>query len=183
MFDLLRVSGGPTKPEIIAIAISKLGLRDSDMFFDVGCGTGAVSIEASSLVKNLHITAIDARTEAIEVAEKNFEAFKIPNVNLVFGESSEVIAQAEKVDCAFVGGSKNILEVLDALAAKNARSIVVDAVRIETVVRVIQRMKELGIFREVLHVIVSRGVDLVGETMFKPENPVYIIVGGTDKTN
>jgi cobalt-precorrin-6B (C15)-methyltransferase len=157
MFDLLRVSGGPTKPEIIAIALLKMGLRNGDSFFDVGCGTGAVSIEASSL--------------------------KIPNVNLVFGESSEVIAQAEKVDCAFVGGSKNILEVLDALAAKNARSIVVDAVRIETVVRVIQRMQELGIFREVVHVMVSRGIDLVGETMFKPENPVYIIVGGKDKTN
>lgn len=183
MIDLLRVSGGPTKPEIIAIALSKMELQSGDSFFDVGCGTGAVSIEASSLVKDLHITAIDARKEAIEVAEKNFEAFKVPNVNLVFGESSEVIAQAKMVDCAFVGGSKNILEVLDALAAKNARSIVVDAVRIETVVRVIQRMQELGIFREVLHVMVSRGVDLVGETMFKPENPVYIIVGGTDKTN
>ncbi|MBC7084801.1 MAG: precorrin-6Y C5,15-methyltransferase (decarboxylating) subunit CbiT [Methanomethylovorans sp.] len=183
MSDLLRVSGGPTKPEIIAIALSKLKLRSYDRFFDVGCGTGAVSIEASSLVDSLHITAIDARKEAIEVAKKNFEAFNIPNVNLVFGESSDVIAQAEKVDCAFVGGSKNILEVLDALAAKKARRIVVDAVRIETVVKIIHRMQELGIFHEVIHVMVSRGVDLVGETMFKPENPVYIIVGGTDKTN
>jgi cobalt-precorrin-6B (C15)-methyltransferase len=67
------------------------------------------------------------------------------------------------------------------LAGKNARSIVVNAVRIETVVNVINKMKELDIFDEVLHVIVSRGVPITGETMFKPENPVYIVVGRANK--
>lgn len=179
MNEIIRVSGGPTKPEIIAIVLSKLELHDGDIFFDVGCGTGAISIQASSLVKNLLITAIDARKEAIDIADKNFKRFRTPSVNLILGESSHIIAQAEKIDCAFVGGSKNIIEVLNALAAKNTRKIVVDAVRLETTVRVIQRMKELGIFHEVIHITVSRGTELVGETMFKPENPVFIIVGGT----
>jgi cobalt-precorrin-6B (C15)-methyltransferase len=41
--EIVSVSGGPTKPEIIAVSLSKLGLRDGDSFADVGCGTGSVS--------------------------------------------------------------------------------------------------------------------------------------------
>ena len=52
---------------------------------------------------------------------------------------------------------------------------------IETVVRTIEVMKRLGIFDEVVHVSVSRSAPIAGETMFKPENPVYIIVGKTAK--
>jgi len=67
--------------------------------------------------------------------------------------------------------------VIEILFEKKTRSIVVNAVRIETVVRTIEVMKKLGIFAEVVQVSVSRGVPLAGETMFKPENPVYIVVG------
>lgn len=183
MAEMIHVSGGPTKPEIISIVISKLELNEGDSFFDVGCGTGAVSIQAGSLVKNLSITAIDAREKAIDTARKNFKAFKTPGVNLILGESSQIIAQADKVDCAFIGGSKNIIEVLNVLVVKKTRKIVVNAVRLETTVKVIQRMKELEIFHEVIHVSVSRGIDLMGETMFKPENAVFIIVGGREKIN
>ena len=48
MFEIVNVSGGPTKPKIICVPF-KLGLRDGDRFADVGCGTGSVSIEAQKL--------------------------------------------------------------------------------------------------------------------------------------
>ncbi|WP_407354895.1 precorrin-6Y C5,15-methyltransferase (decarboxylating) subunit CbiT [Methanolobus sp. WCC5] len=183
MTELLHVSGGPTKPEIIAVSLSKLDLTDGCRFFDIGCGTGAVSIEASKMVRDISIVAMDARDEAIDVTKKNFEAFKITNAQVFSGESSQILEKqdAGSIDCAFIGGTKNISRVLEVLAGKNARSIVVNAVRIETVVNVINKMKELDIFDEVLHVIVSRGVPITGETMFKPENPVYIVVGRANK--
>jgi cobalt-precorrin-6B (C15)-methyltransferase len=183
MTELLHVSGGPTKPEIIAIALSKLDLKNGDSFFDVGCGTGAVSIEASKMVRDLKIHAIDAREEAIEVTKKNFASFNIENATVDSGESSQILSEQDigSIDCAFIGGTKNISQVLEVLAEKKARSIVLNAVRIETVVTVINKMKELDLFDEVLHIIVSRGVPLTGETMFKPENPVYIVVGKSGK--
>ncbi|MCL2550498.1 MAG: cobalt-precorrin-6Y C(15)-methyltransferase, partial [Methanimicrococcus sp.] len=88
-----------------------------------------------------------------------------------------VISTLEKVDCAFVGGTKNITAVLDALVEKGARSIIVNAVRIETVVRVIEHMKKIGIYDETVHIIASKSEELTGETMFRPENPVYIMSG------
>lgn len=180
MSDMLHVSGGPTKPEIIAVSLSKLDLKDRSTFIDIGCGTGAVSIEASKIARNLQIYALDARPEAIEIAAQNFEKHGIKDTTLLHGEASQILNEKtdiRTIDSAFIGGTKNIRRVLEILCEKNVRRIVVNAVRIETVVRTIGAMQELGIFDEVLHVAVSRGAPITGETMFKPENPVYIIVG------
>ena len=180
MSEIVSVSGGPTKPEIIAVSLSKLGLRDGDRFADVGCGTGSVSIEAAKIARNLTIYAIDARKEALRATETNFKNFNIANTRLLAGEASEILGSGDfidSIDCAFVGGTKNIGSVLEILVEKKARSIVVNAVRIETVVKTIEVMKKLGIFVEVVHVSISRSTPIAGETMFKPENPVYIIVG------
>ena len=184
MTDLVHISGGPTKPEIIAVSLSKLDLRDGDTFVDIGCGTGAVSIAASRIARDLNIYAIDARAEAIDVAAQNFETFKVPNVTLINGEVSQVLTEREdigRIDCAFLGGTKNVENILKILAEKKVRSIVVNAVRIETVVRTMDIMRELGIYDEVVHIAVSRSKPITGETMFKPENPVYIIVARSDK--
>jgi cobalt-precorrin-6B (C15)-methyltransferase len=182
MSEIITVSGGPTKPEIIAVSLLKLGLQDGDRFADVGCGTGSVSIAASKIARDLKIYAIDARKEALEATAANFRNFNLENARLFPGEASEILESEElidSIDCAFVGGTKNIVSVLEGLLKRNVRSIVVNAVRIETVVRTIEAMKRLGIFDEAVHVAVSRSVPITGETMFKPENPVYILVGKT----
>lgn len=182
MSEIVSVSGGPTKPEIIAVSLSKLGLRDGDRFADVGCGTGSVSIEAAKIARNLTIYAIDARKEALKATETNFKNFNIVNARILAGEASDILGSndlIDSIDCAFVGGTKNISSILEMLVKKKARSIVVNAVRIETVVKTIEAMKELGIFDEAVHISVSRSAPIAGETMFKPENPVYIVVGKT----
>lgn len=182
MPELIGVSGGPTKPEALAVSLFKLNAKPGDVFADVGCGTGLISIELSKTVPDLRIIAIDAREEAVRAASENFKSFGIENSNVILGESSLVIQNTDHIDCAFVGGTKNIISVLDSLAAKNVRSVVVNAVRIETVVRVINHMKKLNMYDETILLSVSRSYDLMGETMFKPENPVYIICGHNAST-
>jgi cobalt-precorrin-6B (C15)-methyltransferase len=76
-----------------------------------------------------------------------------------------------------VGGSGNIDSVLEILMRKTRR-FVVSAVRVETVAEALGIMKQNNKFKELIQIQVSRGHELAGGTMFKPENPVFLIVGG-----
>jgi cobalt-precorrin-6B (C15)-methyltransferase len=81
------------------------------------------------------------------------------------------------IDCAFVGGSTNIETILEILIRKTRR-FVVSAVRIETAAKALEIIKQKKRFKELLQVHIARGHELAGGTMFRPENPVFIIVGG-----
>jgi len=183
--NIIPVSGGPTKPEVLAIALSKLDLRPGDTFLDIGCGTASVSIAAAKQCPGagISVMAIDDRPEAVSAAKENISNSGLEDrITVIQGEATDVLNDIEKADCAFIGGSRNIEAVLDVVATKVRRTIVVNAVRIETAARIITRMKTLGIFHEALHVQVSKSSELAGETYFKPENPVYIIVGNTSQS-
>ena len=110
MSEIVSVSGGPTKPEIIAVSLSKLGLKDGDRFADVGCGTGSVSIEAARIARNLTIYAIDARKEALLATETNFKNFGIENARILAGEASDILGSEktiDSIDCALLEGRKH----------------------------------------------------------------------------
>ncbi len=166
--------GTPTKPEIIALALSKIELKPGDVFADIGCGSGSVSINAAGLVRQVY--SIDNRDEAIRAAEDNIKERGITNIKVLKGEASQLLPGLE-IDCAFVGGSKNIENVLDLLMRKTRR-FAVSAVRLETAVAVIKIMKQNERFIELIHIQISRGHQLAGGTMLSPENPVFLIIGG-----
>lgn len=170
------LKGGPTQDEVLAISLQKLGLRSGDRFADVGCGTGKVSIAASKEVDS--VLAIDLRPEAFAYAQREIAKSGRENIKLVEGNAVDVLRSEDRVDAAFVGGSKHLDEVLSILVEKGARSIVVNAVLVSTLHQAVKKMKELGIFQEAVMVQVSRSRELVGDIMFKPLDPVFVIVGG-----
>jgi len=171
-----ELRGGPTQPEVCAVALSKLAVRPGDTAVDIGCGTGSVSIAIARTADMVY--AIDMRPEAIAVAGRTINDSGLTNITLVEGDAAPFLGEIEGIDVAFVGGSKGLLQVLSLLAEKRVRTIVVNAVLLETATLAIQTMRECGIFVEAIHLQVSRSADLAGKTMFKPENPIYIIVGG-----
>ena len=166
--------GTPTKPEIIAVALSKLELKPGDVFADIGCGSGSVSISASGLVRQVY--AIDNRDEAIKATENNIKEHGVNNIKVLKGEASGLLPELD-IDCAFVGGSKNFEIVLDQIMRKSRR-FAVSAVRLETAAVAIRIMKQNERFIELIHIQISRGHELAGGTMLSPENPVFLIVGG-----
>ena len=121
---------------------------------------------------------MDAREEACKCTEETKQKCGADNIAIFHGEALDFLASPhEKIDCAFLGGSRDIEKVLEMLVSEGTRSIVVNAVLIETAVSAINKMKELGIFCEAVHLQVSRSHELTGRTMFKPNNPIYIIHG------
>ncbi|MFZ3167470.1 MAG: precorrin-6Y C5,15-methyltransferase (decarboxylating) subunit CbiT [Candidatus Methanoperedens sp.] len=175
---MLYPPGTPTQPEIIAIALSKLNIKSTDVFADVGCGSGSVSIAASGLAK--HVLAIDNRDDAINATSENIKECNIKNISLLKGDAIILLPDID-MDCAFIGGSKNITRVLEILIKKKKKPkmrFVVSAVKVETVAIAMEIMKKNNVFKELLQIQISRGNELAGGTMFKPENPIFLVVGG-----
>lgn len=172
---MLYPSGTPTQPEIITVALSKLHIKPTDIFADIGSGSGSVSINAAGLAK--HVFAIENRDEAILATNENINECGISNITVLKGDAGELL-QDKDIDCAFVGGSKNIAQVLEILMEK-AQRFVVSMARIETVYNVIEILRKKNQFKELLLIQLSRGSELSEGTMLKPENPVFLIVGGS----
>ncbi|MFW5638309.1 MAG: precorrin-6Y C5,15-methyltransferase (decarboxylating) subunit CbiT [Methanoculleus sp.] len=172
----MRLKGGPTQDEVMAVSLAKLGILPGDLVVDVGCGTGKVSIAASRVAERIY--AIDRRSEAIAYARAEAAAAGAGNIEFFEGDAVEVLPGIDHLDAAFVGGSRRLPEVLEILAGKVQGRIVVNAVMVETLHEAIASMQRLGIFIEALHLQVSRSAAIADGVMFKPKNPIYVVVGG-----
>lgn len=175
----MRPSGGPTKDEILAVTFFKMALRPGDLFMDIGCGTGKVSLHAARIARK--VCSIDLRQEAIAFSQKEAERKGLTNIEFHEGNAADLIPLLPRPDCAFVGGSTDIDVTLSLLARRNLRTVVVNAVRIDTINTAVSLMQDLGIYREAVYVQVSHATPIGPGYMWKPANPVAIIVGGAQR--
>jgi len=169
-----KLPGGPTQDEILAVSLFKLGLCPEDTVLEIGCGTGKVSVALATLVKRVY--ALDSRPEAIAVSTDTARHAGASNIEFSCMDAMDFLKKDQLFDCAFLGGSRNLVEILPLLAKKVKRTIVINAVMVSTLERAVATLKDLGIFTEVVQVQVSRSYDIAGSIMFRPIDPVYIIV-------
>ena len=169
-----KLPGGPTQDEIMAVSLFKFGLRHTDTVLEIGCGTGKVSVAMAKRAKKVY--ALDKRPDAISVATETARQADVSNIEFSCIEAMDFLKNDVVFDCAFLGGTKNLAEILPLLAKKVKRTIVINAVMVSTLERAVATLKDLGIFTEVVQVQVSRSYDIAGSIMFRPIDPVYIIV-------
>jgi len=169
------LAGGPTQDEIMAVSLFKLGLRTTDTLLEIGCGTGKVSIAAAGTAEK--VFSIDKRPEAITIARDAAEKAGIRNIEFSCADAIDFLTSDQIFDGAFVGGSQHLVRILPLLAKKVRRTIVVNAVLLSTLAQTVTTMKQLGMFCEVVQVQVARSHEIAGSIMFKPIDPVYVIVG------
>jgi len=169
-----KLPGGPTQDEIMAVSLFRLGLRMSDTVLEIGCGTGKVSAAMAKQAKK--VFAVDRRPEAITVAAETARQTGAPAIEFFCMDAVDFLKCDQVFDCAFLGGTKNLSEILPVLVTKVKRTIVINAVMVSTLERAVVTLKELGVFSEVVLVQVSRSSDIAGSIMFRPLDPVFIIV-------
>jgi cobalt-precorrin-6B (C15)-methyltransferase len=170
-----KLAGGPTQDEIMAVSLFKLGLRSTDTILEIGCGTGKVSVAAAQRVKK--VFSLDKRPEAIKTAREAAEKNPLHNIEFFCTDAVDFLASDRIFDCAFVGGTQQLARILPVLAKKVRRTIVVNAVLLSTLSQTVVTMQQLGILCEVVQVQVARSHAIAGSIMFKPIDPVYVIVG------
>ncbi len=179
-----------TKEEIRTLSLSKLRLEPGSILYDVGAGTGSVSIEAALILEEKacrtkaggKVYAIEKNPEGVRLIRENREAFGVSSLEIVPGTAPEAFASLEKPTHVFIGGSGGrLLEIIEAVREKNAEArFVINAITLET-------MEQIGRLRErfpeyeemeIIQVSVSRSRTIGGYHMMTGENPIYIISFG-----
>ena len=169
-----KLAGGPTQDEIMAVSLLKLGLCSTDSVLEIGCGTGKVTVAMAKQAK--HVYSLDKRHEAVSLSTETARHAGAHNIDFFCTDAMEYLKNDQVFDCAFLGGTKNLAEILPVLSKKVKRTIVINAVMLSTLEQAVAILKRLGLFCEVVQVQVSRSYDIAGSFMFRPIDPVFIIV-------
>lgn len=170
------VAPGPTKPEIRAIVLEKLHIQPTDHVVDVGAGSGAVSIAAGGMAER--VTAIERDASRVEAIERNVAANDVPaTIEVRHGEAPPALP--DRADVLFIGGTQGFKGVLDAVRPMGVRTVVLNAARLETASAAIEAFRDRDLLKDVFRVQIERGYELGGETGFRSDNPVYVVVGST----
>jgi cobalt-precorrin-6B (C15)-methyltransferase len=169
-----------TKEEVRTIQISKARLKPGQVVYDIGCGSGSISVEAALQVESSgKVLAIDYDEKAIELTKKNAEKFQISNITTIFGNAKEKILELEQADAIFIGGTggdtKEIVE-LSQNKLKSGGRIVIGTILIETLSSVLQILEKLQFEAvDITQVTISKSRKTTMGTMMLARNPVTII--------
>ncbi len=166
-----------TKENIRAASICKLRLKENSVIYDIGSGTGSVSVEIARLSKSIKVFAVDSRAEAAELTRKNLKKFAVTNAEVVLGEAPCALENLPFPTHAFIGGSGGRLtEILDVLKRKNPEiRVVMNAVSLESVSKISEVIKSYGLTDyEIVQFFVTKTQKIGDYSLFKADNPVFV---------
>lgn len=164
-----------TKSEVRSISLSKLALTRNAVVFDVGSGSGSVSVECALQASQGRVYAIEMKERAIALTRKNAERFGLSNLEVIPGRAPDVFAELPAPTHAFIGGSSGSMrDIIDSLLKMNPRvRIVINTVTLETLAELTELSKEFD-FCDVAEVAVTKPRALGRYRLMTAQNPVFI---------
>ena len=172
---LRRESVPMTKSEVRSVCLSKLRLTEDAVVWDVGAGSGSVSVEMA--LGAAQVYAIEYRREALELLEENKAHFGLENITIVPGKAPEVCRELPAPTHVFLGGTGgNLEQILTLVLEKNsAARIVATAIALESVAELTRCAGKLGFsHREVVSLTVAKARQAGPYQLMMGQNPIYI---------
>jgi precorrin-6Y C5,15-methyltransferase (decarboxylating) len=169
-----------TKREVRTVSIGKLNLKGNYTVYDIGAGTGSVSIEAALKLYDGTLYAVEKDTEAAALIEKNIEKFKTYNIEVIKGTAPEAIAGLPNPDACFIGGSsKNMDEIINAVLTKNPHvNIVINTITLQSLNEAVRCMEKYRLDDvEIVSVSVAKSKKTGDYDLMMGQNPIYVISG------
>lgn len=168
-----------TKQEVRAAVLAKLAVRPEDILWDVGAGTGSVSVELALAAPRGRVYAVECRPEGCALIKANREKFRTRNLVLVEGLAPDALSDLPAPDAVFIGGSKGSLAaIVDAALDKNPDArICVSAIALETLSAAVAALTAKGRTVQVSQIAVSRARAVGGLHLMMAQNPIYLITG------
>lgn len=174
----IRGDAPMTKKEVRCVSISCLGLCENSIIFDVGAGTGSVSIEMARIAVKGQVYAIEMDEDSASLIEQNARHLHTSNLKVVRGKAPDAFSDLPAPTHAFIGGSGgNLSSIVKSLMEKNPNiEMVINAVTLETLTEVLSLMKTLPqISYEMIQLSVSRAKELGSYRMLTAQNPIFIL--------
>lgn len=179
--EFVRGNVPMTKSEVRANIISKLGIKPDDVCYDIGAGTGSVTVEMALAAWNGLVIAIEKNEEGIKLIKENQAKFHIGNIETICGEATLMLESNDMpaADVAFIGGSDGQLkEIISLLIKRNPDvRILVSAIALETLQLATDIFKEIGKKIDVTQIFISKNKEVSGINLMMANNPIYLIKG------
>ena len=168
-----------TKQEVRAAVLAKLAVRPEDILWDVGAGTGSVSVELALAAPRGRVYAVECRPDGCALIKANREKFRTRNLVLVEGLAPAALSDLPAPDAVFIGGSKGSLAaIVDAALDKNPDArICVSAIALESLSAAVAALTAKGRTVQVSQIAVSRAKAVGGLHLMMAQNPIYLITG------
>lgn len=169
-----------TKSEVRTVCIGKLNLKSDYTVYDIGAGTGSVSVEAALKLYNGTLYAVEKDIEAAALIERNIEKFKTRNIEVIKGMAPEAIENLPVPDACFIGGSSgNMDEIIDIILKKNPNvNVVINTITLQSLNEAINCMEKYK-FKdvEIVNISVAKSRKAGKYDLMIGQNPIYIING------
>lgn len=179
--EFIRDKVPMTKEEIREISICKLKLTEGAVLYDIGSGTGSVSVEAAGCGESIQVYAIEQNPEAVALTLQNKKKFQRDNLTVIEGMAPEAFEDLPCPTHVFIGGSKgNMWAILKKLSEKGKQEntdirVVINAISLETIGELSMISKQFATEAfEIIQVQVNRAKKLGNYQLMQGENPVMI---------
>lgn len=170
-----------TKAEVRAVTLSKLRLTSpSHVLWDLGAGSGSVSVESALFLKRGRIFAVERHPDRIEDIRANRARFGIRNLKVVQTVLPHGLDALPDPDRIFIGGGGKDLDAITRAAAQRLPShgvIVINTVLISNMDAALNTLRELGFTAEMVQIQVNTAKPMPWGERLQAQNPVWIITG------
>lgn len=167
-----------TKQEVRAVTLAKLQLQDDLVLWDIGAGSCSVSIEASNLMPDGKIFAVEKNPQCIGFINENLKKFCARNIKLVEAYAPDGLDDLPDPDRVFIGGAGGKLDEIIDIISQRLRPegvVVINAVTLDTLTRAVEFLEDHGFSVEAACINVAKTRNLTEYKMFEAQNPVYVI--------
>ncbi len=169
-----------TKQEIRILTLAKARIEPTDIIYDIGAGTGSLSIEAARLAPAGHVYALERKKEAAALIEANRRHFSVANLSIIETEAPAGMEALPDADVILIGGSGGKLGAVFEVASFKLRQggrLVLNCITVQTVAEALAYLHEHeDLYRyEAFSVQVSRLRRVGPYDMAQAQNPIYII--------
>ena len=169
-----------TKREVRANILSKLAVQTEDIVWDVGAGTGSVSVELAQAAERGWVYAVECNAEGCDLIRQNREKLCAWNLSVVEGKAPQALVDLPTPQAVFIGGTKGGMDAVVKLAMEKnpAVRICISAIALETLTAAAEVLQKYGKTPFVTQISVSKTKAVGNLHLLMAQNPIFLITGG-----